>query len=319
MSAGRRSAVQWSGRDDGSGDAYARWHSTVRLGWPPEPAVAPDAAVIGFCSDEGVRRNHGRVGAAAGPASIREMLAQLAAPRRGDGTPAELVDLGDIVVEGEDLESAQALLGATVREVVDAGALAVVLGGGHDVAFGSYLGLAACERSRTGERQGVFNLDAHLDLRRAEIPTSGTPFLQMFLHHRGRGAFRYAAAGISIANNTRELFDTAESLGVSILFDDECTPPLASAFVREFLAEVDLVHLTIDLDGFPAAVAPGVSAPAGFGIDVSVARDMCRAVAASGKLAVLDVAELNPRFDVDGRTARLAARMVDDILRACLR
>lgn len=315
MTGGLRPAERWTGRDDGPGDAHARWHSRVGLGWPEPTTDAPDAAVIGFCSDEGVRRNLGRTGAAEGPVAIRGALAQLAAPRDRDGAALRLADLGDVVVEGTDLEGGQALLGDTVRDVVDAGALAVVLGGGHEVAFGSYLGLAASERSSAGARQGVFNVDAHLDLRRADRPTSGTPFLQMFEAHEGPAPFRYAAAGISVANNTKELFDTAERLGVSILFDDQCTAPAAEAFVQGFLDTVDLVHLTIDLDAFPAAVAPGVSAPAGFGIDVAAVRSMCRAVAASGKLAVLEVAELNPRFDVDGRTARLAARLVDDTLR----
>ncbi len=31
---------------------------------------------------------------------------------------------------------------------------------------------------------------------------------------------------------------------------------------------------------------------------------------------LLEVAELNPRFDVDGRTARTAARLVDEALRS---
>jgi formiminoglutamase len=38
-------------------------------------------------------------------------------------------------------------------------------------------------------------------------------------------------------------------------------------------------------------------------------------VADSGKLLHLDVAELNPEFDLDGRTARVAARLVNTLLR----
>lgn len=75
------------------------------------------------------------------------------------------------------------------------------------------------------------------------------------------------------------------------------------------------VHLTIDLDVLPASVAPGVSAPAGLGVEARVVLGAVRRVAASGKLGVLEVAELNPLFDVDGRTARTAARLVDAALR----
>jgi formiminoglutamase len=65
----------------------------------------------------------------------------------------------------------------------------------------------------------------------------------------------------------------------------------------------------------PAAVAPGVSAPAGLGVPLEVIHAVCRQVAESGKLAVFDVVELNPRFDADGRTARVAARLVDTVVR----
>lgn len=313
MTATTRPAAPWTGRDDGPGDEHARWHSTIAPDQAPD--LAADVVVVGFCSDEGVRRNHGRPGAAEGPAAIRGALAQLAAPRRPGGTVLSLVDAGDIVV-GDDLEGGHVLLGEAVRRIVDAGALAVVLGGGHEVAYGTYLGVAASRRAESG-RHGVFNVDAHFDLREADRPSSGTPFLQMFdrQHERGR-ALRYAVAGISRANNTRVLFDTAERLGVSVLTDDACAPEASGRFVAEFLAEVDLVHLTIDIDAFPAAVAPGVSAPAGFGVEVSVVREMCRAIARSGKLAVIEVAELNPRFDIDHHTARLTARLVDEVVRA---
>ena len=88
------------------------------------------------------------------------------------------------------------------------------------------------------------------------------------------------------------------------------------SFAEEFVARVDRVHLTIDLDALPASVAPGVSAPAGFGISLDSVRAVVRAVVGSGRLGLLEVAELNPSFDVDGRTARTAARLVDLAVRA---
>ncbi len=42
---------------------------------------------------------------------------------------------------------------------------------------------------------------------------------------------------------------------------------------------------------------------------------VCRQVAASGKLLHVDVAELNPEYDVDARTAKVAARLIDTLLR----
>ena len=48
---------------------------------------------------------------------------------------------------------------------------------------------------------------------------------------------------------------------------------------------------------------------------MAVISAVCRQVADSGKLLHLDVAELNPEFDLDGRTARVAARLVNTLLR----
>jgi formiminoglutamase len=127
--------------------------------------------------------------------------------------------------------------------------------------------------------------------------------------------FRYAVVGISEANNTRVLFDTADRLGVRYLLDEDCEAERVRAFVASFLADIDVLYLTIDLDVLPASVAPGVSAPAGFGVPLPVITAVCRQVAASGKLLHLDIAELNPAFDIDGRTARTAARLLATLLR----
>ena len=69
-----RSPAPWSGRDDGPGAEHARWHHAVNGAGADAPV-----ALIGFASDEGVRRNQGRVGAAGGPAALRAALAGFAA------------------------------------------------------------------------------------------------------------------------------------------------------------------------------------------------------------------------------------------------
>ncbi|QVJ01305.1 formimidoylglutamase [Nocardiopsis eucommiae] len=299
----------WTGRDDGPGAEHRRWHGTVR---PLDGADRAGTVIVGFASDEGVRRNGGRTGAAEGPTALRRALAPLALHR-----DEALYDAGDVRVDDGDLETGQRALGAVVAGAMRAGHLPVVLGGGHEVAYASYLGLdegLGSDRTRT---LGVLNIDAHFDLREEPRPTSGTPFLQISEAERARGrAFRYAVVGINEAANTPVLFDRADRLGVGYLTDDQCTATHLErvlAFVRSFLDTVDDVHLTLDLDALPAWVAPGVSAPAPLGVPTEVVQAVVEEVAASGRLALFDVAELNPSLDVDGRTARVAARMVDRV------
>jgi formiminoglutamase len=311
----------WTGRFDGDGDGHRRWWQAVSpyagsmaapgaSGPQPGPVSRP-AVLLGFASDEGVRRNKGRPGAALAPAGLRSALGPLAFH-----LDREVSDAGDVVVTDADLEGGQRRAGLAITAMLDAGRLTVVLGGGHETAFASYLGLAASEAVRSGQRLGILNLDAHFDLREEPVPSSGTPFLQMAEAEAAAGReFRYAVVGISEPNNTAALFGTARRLGVRYLLDEDCSAERVRTFVAEFMDTVDVLYLTIDLDVLPASVAPGVSAPAAYGVPLPVISAACRQVAESGKLLHLDVAELNPEFDIDGRTATVAARLVNTLLR----
>ncbi|WP_067821925.1 formimidoylglutamase [Nocardia inohanensis] len=297
----------WTGRGDGDGPEHLRWHKAIRPYQPASPETAP--VLIGFASDEGVRRNRGRQGAAAGPAALRTALSSMALAQ-----PLSLFDAGDVVVGDGDLESGQTRLATAVTAALDGGHLPIVLGGGHEVAFGTYTGLAASTLRRTHPRLGILNLDAHFDLRADPIPSSGTPFRQILEAEKAAATdCAYRVLGISQPSNTTALFDTAHHYDVRYLLDDYCgttDSDSVDTFVNALLDRVDLLYLTIDLDVLPAAVAPGVSAPAAYGVPLETIQRVCDKVTTSGKLAAVDIAELNPDFDIDSRTARTAARLI---------
>lgn len=187
------------------------------------------------------------------------------------------------------------------------------MGGGHETAFGSHRGLF-----RARGATPIINLDAHFDLRHADHATSGTPFTQI---SQLTDDFDYTVFGISRPNNTAVLFNDAEKLGVNYTLDEELvnlTPAECGALATQATAAADKVHLSIDLDVLPASTAPGVSAPASLGVAYERIRALAVAIAATGKLALVDVVELNPTFDIDNRTAKAAARLIDDIVNAHL-
>lgn len=303
----------WRGRFDGEGAEHRRWWQEVKAYDHnlQTPAAKKPAVLLGFCSDEGVRRNQGRVGAADAPAALRAALAPLAFH-----LDRAVADAGDVVVSGTELEDGQERAGRAVTAMLDAGRLTVLLGGGHETAYASYRGIAASTAVQRGQRLGILNLDAHFDLRREARASSGTPFLQMAMAEAAAGrGFQYAVVGISEPNNTPALFEAARKLDVRYLLDEDCGPDNVQDFVARFLAGIDVLYLTIDLDVLPASVAPGVSAPAAYGVPMPVITAVCRQVAGSGKLLHADVAELNPRYDIDGRTAKAAARLIATLLR----
>ncbi len=295
--------------DTAESPAALRLHQ-VATGYPAGKQLV-GAVLVGFCCDEGVLRNHGRPGAAAGPGAIREQLGRLAVHGR-----SPIYDAGDVVCTEGDLEGAQQELAEAVASILATGALPVILGGGHEVAFGTYLGITTHLGTGPQERLAVVNVDAHLDLRDQPRPTSGTPFLQMSRAAKAAGAeFNYFCLGVSRAANTAALFETAAQIGATVLEDIEVQSEpeeLLSRIVDDF----DRIYLSIDLDSLPGPAMPAVSAPAAFGVPASAVLKIIDRIARSKKLVAADFAEFNPLFDHDNQGARLAARLVHSLLEA---
>ncbi len=317
----------WQGRTDPEdGELGQRFHQKVKSA---EDAKTPGVMLMGFACDEGVARNRGRVGAYGAPVEIRKMLANLPWHH---GSLA-LYDNGDIHCDDHDLTRAQTLLANQVAEALKYKQFPLVLGGGHEVAWGSFQGLAnyvAQKCPNIAPKIGIINFDAHFDLRTpsgaSRAGSSGTPFSQIAEHCQKRNwPFHYACLGVSRASNTEALFNKAESLSVLAVEDTDFSAANFTAIedqISTFIAQMDAIYLTIDMDVFPAATAPGVSAPAAHGVDYSLIEKLIRTITdakdADGnrKLKLADIAELNPRYDIDNHTSRLAARLVWTITRS---
>ena len=307
------SSFVWQGRvDTEETGPSTRWHQRVRSF---TEGSRGGVALIGFAVDEGVRRNGGRPGAAEGPQALRKALASL--PVLDE--PA-LWDAGDVACADGRLEAAQDALAQRVAQTMAQGCTPLVLGGGHEVAWGTFQGIA---RARADARRVlVVNFDAHFDLRMAGQANSGTPFrqIQEWCVAHGR-PFDYRVFGISRYANTQALFERADALGVRYWLDDalqaEAAVLAALATLESDLSQCDGVYLTVDMDVLPGASAPGVSAPAPLGVSLAFVERLLDAVLASGKLLGADIAELNPAFDRDGLTARVAARLAARIARGC--
>ncbi|QMF93534.1 formimidoylglutamase [Citrobacter freundii] len=297
------SPALWQGRDDRAESPNAlRLFQTITLSQTFSPEMYREQiALLGFACDEGVKRNQGRTGAAGASDVLRKALANLASH---DGHN-RLVDLGNIVAQAPDLEGAQQALRNTVQRCQHENMRTFVLGGGHETAFAHGAGvLDAFPQAKVG----IVNFDAHLDLRKAEQATSGTPFRQLAqLCDEQQREFHYACIGVSRAANTQALWDEAQRLGVTVVEDLHCDT--AQAQLAQFIANLDVIYLTIDLDVLPVWEMPGVSAPAALGVPLATLLRLIEPLCRSGKLLAVDMVEFNPRFDDDGRAARVAARL----------
>ena len=299
----------WQGREDAlEGELGARWHQRIALA---DEHSRGGVALLGFACDAGVQRNHGRIGARFAPTQVRRFLANIPVAKNA----VALWDAGDVRCEGDALETAQSEFAYELSQLLTRDIFPIGIGGGHEIAYASFCGLADyLSASGRAANIGILNLDAHFDLRLDARASSGTPFLQIAQDCERRGwAFHYCCLGVSAFANTTALFERARDLQVNWRLDEQMQErhlPEILAQVDAFLAPLDVIYLTIDLDVLPAAVAPGVSAPAALGVPLSVIEAVVDRVCASGKLRVADLAEFNPEFDVDGHTARTVARLI---------
>lgn len=288
----------WQGREDGQ-----RFHHLVQCRAVDKPKP-PGISMLGFCSDEGVTRNHGRPGAKQGPDAIRQALGPLSINRT-----IPLFDCGSVIAD-KGLEQAQQQLGQLVGQLQSQKQVTVVLGGGHETAWGHYQGLAT---QPFADDLAIINIDAHFDLRQEQMSTSGTPFAQIYedCKQANRG-FHYYCFGIQPHANTKPLYEMAslsdtEYWPASQLHAD---PTLMASALKEILDNHQAVYLTVCLDAVAMAFAPGVSAPSALGLmpwQVQQAIELC---ANSAKVKAFDCVELAPNLDQGQMTAKLAAQFV---------
>lgn len=307
----------WRGRNDGVGSQ--RFHQCVikvdlRLGLP-KLFTKKSIALVGFASDEGVKRNQGRPGAVEGPASLRESLGKFPF-NLGEST--SLIDVGDIVCRNGDLEKAQEMLGEVVSLLIKEGIAPIVMGGGHEITWGSYKGITGAKPSG---KLAIINFDAHYDLRPLADDlrgSSGTGFSQIHQNCiKNNIPFHYLCVGVQRYGNTKALFQRAEEIGVETIFAETFLQhghDIALKAIDNIIGNYDHIYASLCLDVLNAACAPGVSAPQPLGIMPWHLLEPLRVLASSGRVACFDIAELSPVHDIHGMTSNLAATLICDYI-----
>lgn len=309
----------WEGRTDSEADFDAfRWHQWIQpLDLQGESFTLPEGALgvafLGFCCDEGIRRNRGRTGAANGPHSIRKELANLPCWFTQE---VRLYDAGDITCQETSLEEGQGSLAIAVKQILDWGLFPMVLGGGHEIALGHYQGIREHLLTKTPDpRIGIVNFDAHLDLRPYDKGgSSGTMFRQIADQCRQRNLhYGYLCIGVQKYSNTVALFNTAEELGATVLLSKDLAVELpwhAIESIEDHIKDHPALYVTICSDVFSSAYAPGVSATQPLGLEPELVLKLLKLLFRSGRVVGFDIAEVAPRFDQDNTTANLAKVLI---------
>lgn len=304
----------WIGRSDLPAEScYFQKIKYLNLNEPISHIPDHAFAILGFACDEGIRRNFGREGAAEGPNAIRAALARLAINR----DDLNCFDAGSIICNGNNLDLAQEALGHAVDLLLKNKITPIVMGGGHELAYGSYQGIA---KYAPRQKLGIINYDAHFDMRPLVEGqgNSGTPFLQIAnAHNEEKLTLDYNCIGIQPPSNISLLFETARQCNVHYLLAEDLhlsSDTTANSFVERIIRDNEILYVSICLDVFAASIAPGVSAPQSMGVLPWQIIPSLRHLAQSGKVLSYDIAELSPRLDIDQRTAKLAAALIYEIM-----
>jgi len=250
--------------------------------------------MIGAPDDTGIVMNGGRAGAAGGPTALRAALVGYgSAEACGVAWPA-VFDAGD-VTPGSSLEETHTRVSEAAGDLLDAGLLPVMIGGGHDLTFPFVR--AVCERVNE-PMVGVY-LDAHLDVRKEE--GSGMPFRRLV---ERCGVSELHVHGLDALAVSAEYMGWFQANGGRVdPFGPEEGWPSGELFV------------SFDLDVIDQAYAPGVSAMNPCGWSPELACRWARAAGRCPRVRCFDLMELSPPHDERGRTARLGARLLLEFVR----
>jgi len=281
---------------------------------PWEEGCDAQLALIGVPFDEAITAGGGRAGASEGPDAIRQALKRYGTTycieRNIDASELRIADCGDLDVVTGDTAETHARLISVVTELLQRGVLPITLGGGHDLSFATIRALVTSSEAPVG---GI-NVDAHLDLRPVSdgLITSGTPFRRALEELSGGfSGERFVEMGLAGHSNAKAHYDYLKEVGGSML-------PLAQlradgvepSMLKALELAGENAFFSIDIDAVQQAFAPGCSAPAPVGLTPDEITNLAFLAGASPTIKLFDLMEVCPRFDSDGRTARLAASIL---------
>ncbi|MEP7018298.1 MAG: agmatinase [Actinomycetota bacterium] len=293
-----------------------------------EPATYADADVVilGAPFDGGTSH---RPGARFGPMAIRmtDYLphdgSRPSLALRTDGlVDLKVVDGGDVEMYSGDIETALPALEAAVEKVTRAGAIPIVLGGDHSIAFPDAKGVA----NVLGQgRISMLHFDAHADTGDIEFGSlwgHGQPMRRLIESGALRGD-RFLQIGLRGYWPPPETLDWMAIQGMRSYEMTEIgrrglQQCLTEAFVIA-MDQCDGVFLSVDIDVCDPGHAPGTGTPEPGGLSARELLDSVRRICLELPVVGVDVVEVSPPYDHSDITAALANRVVLEALSAIAR
>ncbi len=199
----------------------------------------------------------------------------------------------------------------------------VFMGGDHSLSIGTVSAVTSVFR---GQRVGVLWVDAHADMNTPHTTPSGNihgmalavllgqgPRVLTELGYPDRKLWAQHVGMVGVRDVDAEEALTVRASGVHVFtmrdIDEKGMKAVADDLLALF-ADVDTIHVSLDLDSCDPSFAPGVGTPVLGGLSYREAHLLMEILADSGKVRTVDIVEINPILDERNRTAEIAVELI---------
>ena len=280
--------------------------------YDPAEAPAPHAVILGIPTDEATTQHPG---ARYGPRAIREASTQFPYYKRGRGyydpdsdrpllAELELRDAGDVEIVPTLLQENAKRITEAAAALLARGIFPVCLGGDHSVTPGILQAFAQ-------RPVHLVQIDAHLDFVDQLDGAAGTHASPMRRARELPQVRGITQIGIRSVVSSAADFAAARAAGNRIV----TTTQVLEAPAKDWWADLSgEAYLTLDIDAFDPAVAPGTGFAEPGGLQFRDVARLLRMLTRRLRLRGVDLVEVNPYFDASRRTALLAARTILEVL-----
>ena len=264
--------------------------------------------IISVPFDHGVKLINGRPGARFGPKKIIQEFNRLVKNKKIKNII--ILNYEEVKPIQKDVKRTHERVTNVVRRAIKANEIPVVIGGGHDISFGS--GKAAFSEYK---KIGQINIDAHYDVRPVVDGkiTSGTPFRRLLEGHFLKGK-NFVELGVHAPKNLKKHHDyIVQKKGTLLKLEYINKSGIEKALEMGFniaKRNTNAIVFDIDIDGVQKRFAPGCSAPC---IKGFTKKQILKAAFIAGKndnVKLFNLMEVNPLYDVNNKTVKLAAELI---------
>lgn len=283
--------------------------------------------LLGIPEDIGVRANHGKPGTSRAWQSLLPALANIQVNRFND--PENLVLLGELdckefiekaanidktdpnylIKLGDLVKEIDLLVAELIERIISAGKIPIVIGGGHNNAYGNIKGAAKAIKNPVN----VINIDAHTDLRQLEHRHSGNGFSYAI---EGQFLCNYSVFGLHKNYTPEYIFkemDFSETMNYQMAEDLLKFPDELNRRFQECLETVNNSKFGFELDCDAIADFPSSArSPAGF--SVNQIRNFISMVSKDKNCCYFHICEAAPDHSGEAQVGKALSYFVSDFI-----